>query len=76
MRALAARRRRIREVRGVGLMWGMELHEPAAPVIAAARAGGVLVLSAGANVIRLVPPLIVDTAALDRGVGVLEEVLA
>ncbi len=76
LRALAARRRRIREVRGVGLMWGMELHEPAAPVIAAARAGGVLVLSAGANVIRLVPPLIVDTAALDRGVGVLEEVLA
>jgi len=76
LRAFAADHPRVKEVRGVGLMWGLELHEPAAPIIAAARARGVLLLSAGANVIRLVPPLTIDTAALDRGVAVLEEVLA
>lgn len=76
LRALAATRARVREVRGRGLMWGVELREPVAPIIAAARARGVLVLSAGPNVIRLVPPLIIETAALDHGVAVLEDVLA
>src|SRR3989442_12541364 len=45
---LAAGAPRVREVRGRGLMWGLELAEPAAPLVAAARERGLLVLTAGA----------------------------
>ena len=74
--ALAAARPRVRQVRGLGLMWGVELGEPAAPFVTAARERGLLVCTAGAPVIRLVPPLIATRAELERGVSVLEEVLA
>jgi len=63
-------------VRGRGLMWGIELTEPAAPFVAAARERHLLVATAGANVIRLVPPLVVTREELERGVGILEEVLS
>src|SRR5207302_1871711 len=55
---LAAGAPRVREVRGRGLMWGLELAEPAAPLVAAARARGLLVVTAGPQVIRLLPPLV------------------
>src|SRR6184192_4186193 len=44
---LAAGAPRVREVRGRGLMWGLELAEPAAPIVAAARERGLLVVTAG-----------------------------
>jgi len=74
--ALASRRPRVREARGRGLMWGLELNEAAAPVVAAARDRHLLVLTAGATVIRIVPPLTVSRDELERGVAILEEVLA
>ena len=67
---------KIREIRGRGLMWGVELSVPAAPIVAAARERQLLVLSAGPNVLRLLPPLVIGDADLDRGVAVLAEVLA
>jgi predicted acetylornithine/succinylornithine family transaminase len=67
---------RVREVRGRGLMWGLELNEVAAPVVAAARERHLLVLTAGPNVIRIVPPLTISREDLERGVTTLEEVLA
>ena len=73
---LAARCPRVREVRGRGLLWGLELGEPAAAVVAAARERGLLVLTAGPQVIRLIPPLVITLAELERGVGILEAVLA
>jgi predicted acetylornithine/succinylornithine family transaminase len=63
-------------VRGRGLMWGLELVEPAAPYVSAARERGLLVCTAGAQVIRLVPPLVVTREELERGVAILGEVLA
>jgi predicted acetylornithine/succinylornithine family transaminase len=66
----------VREVRGVGLMLGAELDRPAADVVAACTEQGLLVGTAGANVVRLTPPLIVTTAELEDALGVLEEVLA
>jgi acetylornithine aminotransferase len=66
----------VREVRGRGLLWGLELVEPAAPIVAAARERGLLVLTAGPQVIRLIPPLIITTPDLERGVAILEETLA
>jgi len=74
--ALASRRARVREARGRGLMWGLELNEIAAPIVAAARERHLLVLTAGPTVIRIVPPLTVTREELERGVAILDEVLA
>ena len=73
---LAARSAKVNEVRGRGLMWGLELAEPAAPYVTAARERGLLVVTAGANVLRLVPPLVISSEELDRGTTILEEILA
>ena len=73
---LAAGTPRVREARGRGLMWGLELNEVAAPVVAAARERHLLVLTAGPTVIRIVPPLTITPEELERGVTILEEVLA
>lgn len=73
---LVAKSGRVREARGRGLMWGIELNEVAAPVVAAARERHLLVLTAGPNVIRIVPPLTISRDELERGVTILEEVLA
>ena len=67
---------RVRDVRGRGLMWGIELNEIAAPVVAAARDRHLLVLTAGPNVIRIVPPLTISRDDLERGATILDEVLA
>ena len=76
--ALAGRSRRVREARGRGLMWGVELAqgEVAAPVVAAAREKHLLVLTAGPTVIRIVPPLTITRDELERGATILEAVLA
>jgi len=73
---LAAATPRVREARGRGLMWGLELTEPAAPFVAAARERGLLVVTAGPQVIRLLPPLVIAVQELERGVAILEEILA
>jgi acetylornithine/succinyldiaminopimelate/putrescine aminotransferase len=57
-------------------MWGLELNDAAAPVVAAARERRLLVLTAGPTVIRIVPPLTVTNDELERGVAILDEVLA
>jgi predicted acetylornithine/succinylornithine family transaminase len=67
---------RVRAVRGRGLMWGIELGKPAAPFVTAARERRLLILTAGPNVIRIVPPLTISRDELQRGVAVLAEVLA
>ena len=66
----------VREVRGAGLLLGAELDRPAADVVAGCTERGLLVGTAGANVVRLTPPLIVTTAEIEDALGVLEEVLA
>src|SRR5436853_3431308 len=73
---LAAGAPRVREVRGRGLMWGLELAEPAAPIVAAAREQGLLVVTAGPQVVGLLPPLVITLEELERGVAILEEILA
>lgn len=73
---IAARSARVRAARGRGLMWGLELNEVAAPVVAAARERHLLVLTAGPNVVRIVPPLTISRDDLERGATTLEEVLA
>ncbi|HEY7194962.1 MAG TPA: acetylornithine/succinylornithine family transaminase [Gemmatimonadales bacterium] len=67
---------RVKEVRGRGLMWGLELTDIAAPVVTAARERHLLVLTAGPNVIRIVPPLTISREEIERGATILAEVLS
>jgi acetylornithine/N-succinyldiaminopimelate aminotransferase len=76
LQSLAQRSARVSEARGRGLMWGVELNEVAAPIVAAARERHLLVLTAGPTVLRIVPPLTITRDELERGVSILEEVLA
>ena len=64
------------ETRGLGLLQALELTGPAAPVIARCRELGVLVISAGANVIRFAPPLIIETEQIDAGLETVTQALA
>jgi acetylornithine/LysW-gamma-L-lysine aminotransferase len=66
----------IRTVRGLGLMIGVEFRGKVAPIVSALRDAGVLVINAGATVIRFVPPLIITRAEVDEVVARLERVLA
>ena len=66
----------IREVRGLGLMVGIELKQKVAPYLQALAERGVLALSAGMNVIRLLPPLVISSQQLDQVVAALQEVLS
>ena len=76
LQRIAARSARVREARGRGLMWALELNEVAAPIVAAARERHLLVLTAGPTVLRIVPPLTVTRDELERGAAILEEVVA
>ncbi len=70
--ALQARHQGVVAVRGRGLMWGIELEHAVQPVIERAMERGLLVITAGANVIRLLPPLTITREELARGVDMLE----
>jgi acetylornithine aminotransferase/acetylornithine/N-succinyldiaminopimelate aminotransferase len=76
LRALQARHGFLKEVRGKGLLIGVEMTRPVGPLVAACREAGLLVLSAGDQVLRLAPPLIVDDASCDRALEILGRVLA
>jgi acetylornithine/N-succinyldiaminopimelate aminotransferase len=66
----------IRAVRGTGMIWGIELEGPTAgEVVARALEAGLLLCSAGPNVVRLLPPLVASDDELTRGVDILDEVL-
>jgi len=66
----------IREIRGRGLIWGLALDIPAAPVIQAGYELGILTLNAGPQVLRLLPPLIVQQADLDEALEKLDGAFA
>ena len=66
----------VREVRGRGLMIGIELRRPATPAIIELQRRGVLVLPAGRTVIRLLPPLTIDDDTLTSAVDEIVDVLA
>jgi len=65
----------IKEVRGLGLMIGIEMDIEVAPLIAKGFEQGVLMLNAGTNILRLLPPLIAEEAHVDQFVTVLEHIL-
>eukprot|EP00245_Coleochaete_scutata_P005593 TRINITY_DN19254_c0_g1_i1.p1 TRINITY_DN19254_c0_g1~~TRINITY_DN19254_c0_g1_i1.p1 ORF type:complete len:536 (-),score=99.21 TRINITY_DN19254_c0_g1_i1:602-2188(-) len=66
----------VKEVRGVGLLVGIQLDVPAGPLVTAARDAGLLVITAGkGDVVRLVPPLTISDEELDIAVDILSKCL-
>jgi acetylornithine/succinyldiaminopimelate/putrescine aminotransferase len=76
LRTIALRHPAVLEVRGAGLMRGVELRADATPVVDAARAHGLLVNRTDEKVVRLLPPLTISAADLDRALDILDAVLA
>lgn len=66
---------KIKDRRGMGLMQGIELSIPAGDIVAKALEAGLVLISAGKNIIRFVPPLIVERGHIDRTVQILDEIL-
>jgi predicted acetylornithine/succinylornithine family transaminase len=75
LEAMKERTGAIRAIRGRGLMWGIDVSEPAGEVIARARSLGLLVVSAGEYTIRLLPPLVISRDDLAAGFAILEQAL-
>jgi acetylornithine/succinyldiaminopimelate/putrescine aminotransferase len=75
VRAIAAARPIVKEVRGAGLMWGLELTREAGPVVPAALERGVVVNRTAETVVRLLPPLIITEAEVDEALGRLDAAL-
>jgi len=65
----------IREVRGIGLMIGIEMKHKVAPYVKALQEKKIIALNAGMTVIRLLPPLVISYQQIDHLVDVLTEVL-
>ncbi len=75
LQALADRTGRIRAIRGKGLMWGVDVHEPAAAIIQRAFDKGLLLVGAGEHTLRFLPPLVITQAELAEGLTILEAAL-
>ena len=65
----------ITEIRGRGLILGLQLTQDPTPVVTAARERGLLVITAGTNTLRFVPPLIISKAEIEKGLGILAQAM-
>ena len=66
----------IQEIRGLGLMLGIDLGSPAGHLLSLAREKGLLILTAGETVLRLLPPLTIQEDEIDQAVCILDDVLS
>jgi predicted acetylornithine/succinylornithine family transaminase len=75
LRALAGKHAMVKDVRGAGLIWGMQLDRDAAPIVPAALERGVIVNRTAETVVRLLPPLVITEAEVDEGLARLDAAL-
>lgn len=61
--------------RGVGLMQGLVCKEPVGPIIQKALEEGLILINAGTNIIRFVPPLVITKSDVDKMIGILKKCL-
>jgi acetylornithine/LysW-gamma-L-lysine aminotransferase len=73
---LKEKHRIIREVRGLGMMIGVELRFEVKDVLLDGIRNGLLMLYSGRNIIRLLPPLVMDEAMVSRAVEIIDGVLS
>ena len=72
---IARRSGRVRAVRGMGYMWGVDVVEPAAEIVQRGWDAGLLVITAGEQTLRLLPPLVIEKKDLERGLTILERIV-
>ena len=72
LKELMSRHTCIKEHRGVGLMQGLLFEQPVGPIINRALDKGLLLINAGANIIRFVPPLVITEADVDQMISILD----
>jgi acetylornithine/LysW-gamma-L-lysine aminotransferase len=75
LEALAEKHRIVREVRGLGLMLGMEMRFDVYNILLACMKQGVLVLDAGRNIVRFLPPLVIEKEQINKVLEVLDVVM-
>jgi predicted acetylornithine/succinylornithine family transaminase len=76
LRAIAARQPAIKEVRGAGLIWGLELDRPAGAVVDAGLARRLLINRTSETVVRLLPPFVITEQEIDEALPLLEQSIA
>ncbi len=76
LRALAERRTEIVEVRGQGLMWGLEVNTDVDAIVDAARSHRLLINRTSGSVVRLLPPLTITLEEIDQALETLEAAFA
>lgn len=73
---IAGRSGRVRAVRGIGYLWGMDVVEPAGEIVKRGWEEGLLILTAGEHTLRLLPPLVIGRDELSRGLSILEKIIS
>jgi predicted acetylornithine/succinylornithine family transaminase len=75
LKAIQAKHTIVKEIRGAGLMWGLELTRDAAAIVPAGLAQGVIVNRTAETVVRLLPPLVITETEADEALGRLDAAL-
>jgi acetylornithine/N-succinyldiaminopimelate aminotransferase len=73
---IAERSGKVRAVRGMGFIWGLDVVEPANEIVKRGWDEGLLTLTAGEHTLRLLPPLVMERDDLARGLSILEKVIS
>jgi acetylornithine aminotransferase len=66
----------VSEIRGRGLILGLQLDRDPTEIVKASRERGLLVITAGTNTLRFVPPLVIEEAQIEEGIKILDEAMA
>ncbi|MDS3930300.1 acetylornithine transaminase [Staphylococcus epidermidis] len=75
LRKSLVNKKNVIEVRGVGLMVGIEVTNDPSQIVREAKRMGLIILTAGKNVIRLLPPLTITKKQLEKGIEILTEII-
>lgn len=76
LEAIARRSGRVRAIRGIGFIWGLDVLEPAGDIVKRGWGEGLLTLTAGEHTLRLLPPLTMERDDLVRGLSIIEKIIA
>ena len=76
LQVIAARSGKVRAVRGVGFIWGLDVVEAAGDIVKRGWDEGLLMLTAGEHTVRILPPLVMDRDDLVRGLSIMERIIS
>ncbi|MEO8911087.1 MAG: acetylornithine transaminase [Gemmatimonadaceae bacterium] len=75
LEGIARRSGKVRAIRGVGFIWGLDVVEPATDIVKRGWDEGLLVLTAGEHTLRILPPLVMSRDDLARGLAIMERII-